>query len=132
MQVVAALRDCMLSAPPISAGHAVWATIALLPAVAVPAALGELSVALVQRLREPHAAHDATALGLVHAASRLLRLRPALLAEDAGHLVRFALADIADSGACSRAARAFGCFDTFKNTLKGHVRSLTEPTCLLY
>jgi hypothetical protein len=80
----------------------VWAAVAFLPAAAKPDALAELAATVADRLRGPL---DSSAVGIIHASSRLLRT-VALLVSDA----------------CKHAAEAHHVFDTVQVSLKGQVR----------
>jgi hypothetical protein len=96
----------------------VWAAVAFLPAAAKPDALAELAATVADRLRGPL---DSSAVGIIHASSRLLRMHPSLLADSAERLVDFTVALLV-SDACKHAAEAHHVFDTVQVSLKGQVR----------
>jgi hypothetical protein len=119
LQVVSALKKLVVQAPPTTAGHAVWAAAAFLPAAAKPDALKQLAGVVVEQLK-PRASPAACAVAIVHAASRLLRLHPSLLADSASRLVDFTMHLLA-SDACAEAAQTHNVFDTVQVSLKGQV-----------
>jgi hypothetical protein len=120
VQVVAALKKLVVQAPPTTAGHAVWAAAAFLPAAAKPDALKQLAAVVVEQLKPSRASPDACAVAIVHAASRLLRLHPSLLADSASRLVDFTM-ELLASDACAEAAHTHNVFDTVQVSLKGQV-----------